>query len=43
MPFNKPEFRLFDFQVLNIKYDNDDVEEKEKFKDNKRFLIKMYV
>ena len=42
MPFNKPEFRLFDFQVLNIKYDNDDVEEKEKFKDNKRFLIKMY-
>ena len=41
MPFNKPEFRLFDFQVLNIKYD-DAGDEEEKYKDNKRFLIKMY-
>ncbi len=41
MPFNKPEFRLFDFQVLNIKYD-DVGDEEEKYKDNKRFLIKMY-
>ena len=30
MPFNKPEFRLFDFQVLNIKYDDDDVERRRK-------------
>ena len=41
MSFNKPEFRLFDFQVLNIKYD-DTGDEEEKYKDNKRFLIKMY-
>tara|TARA_B110000037_G_scaffold214217_1_gene269796 strand:- start:431 stop:4351 length:3921 start_codon:yes stop_codon:yes gene_type:complete len=42
MPFNKPEFRLFDFQVLNIKYDDSNGDEEEKYKDNKRFLIKMY-
>ena len=28
MPFNKPEFRLFDFQVLNIKYDDAEMKRK---------------
>ena len=42
MPFNKPEFRLFDFQVLNKNYDDDDENGEEKFKDKKKFLVKMY-
>jgi len=44
MPIKKPEFRLFDFQVLNKKDEDEDSNEnqEEKFKDKKKFLIKMY-
>ena len=43
MPIKKPEIRLFDFQVLNKK-DNDlnDSDDEKNFKDETKFLIKMY-